>query len=263
VWQPTFVRGLQLTVDYYKIKLKDAVSNPSETDILEDCYDPARNPGFVFNAACAQVLRNPNNGTFNGSAAPGVVLPLSNLGKFDTKGWDIAVSYNLPLRNLGLNPALGRLDISFNGNIVDSWKFQATPRSVNRECVGFYSIACGSNGPSPNPKYKWSQRTAWTMGDLTLSYNWRHIDEVDEEPGGANFLPRFARIRAYDYVDLAATYNLNKNVRLAFSVANVANQKPPVVGNTIGQTSQNSGNTFPQTYDVVGRFFTLGATIKF
>lgn len=263
VWQPAFVRGLTMSVDYYTIKLKDAVSNPSETDILEDCYNATRNPGLVFNAACGQVLRNPNNGTFNGSAAPGVVLPLSNLGRLETKGWDVGITYGLPLRDLGLSPALGRLDISFNGNFVESWKFQATPASVNRDCLGYYSIACGSNGPSPNPKRKWSQRTAWTVGDFMFSYNWRHISAVEEEPGGTNFLPAYSRIGAFDYFDLGAVWNYNKNIRIALSIANVGDKKPPQVGNTIGQTSQNSGNTFPQTYDVIGRFYTLGATIRF
>ncbi len=263
VWQPAFARGLTMSVDYYRIKLKDAVSNPSETDILEDCYNPARNPGLVFNAACAQVLRNPNNGTFNGAAAPGVVLPLSNLGKLETSGWDVAVSYGLALRDLGLNPALGRLDISFNGNFVEKSKFQATPNSVNRDCLGYYSIACGASGPSPNPKYKWNQRTSWTIGDVSMFYNWRHISAVEEEPGGTDFLPAFSRIGAFDYVDVGATWNFNKNIRVNFSIANIADKKPPLVGNTIGQTSQNSGNTFPQTYDVIGRFYTLGATVRF
>jgi outer membrane receptor protein involved in Fe transport len=46
-------------------------------------------------------------------------------------------------------------------------------------------------------------------------------------------------------------------------VANLFDKKPPVVGNTIGTTSGNSGNTFPQVYDVVGRSYSLGATMKF
>jgi hypothetical protein len=35
------------------------------------------------------------------------------------------------------------------------------------------------------------------------------------------------------------------------------------VGNTIGTTSTNSGNTFPQNYDAIGRFVTVGATFSF
>ena len=43
----------------------------------------------------------------------------------------------------------------------------------------------------------------------------------------------------------------------------VFDKKPPEVGNQIGSTGANSGNTFPQTYDTIGRFFTVGASVKF
>jgi outer membrane receptor protein involved in Fe transport len=44
---------------------------------------------------------------------------------------------------------------------------------------------------------------------------------------------------------------------------NLFNKKPPVVGNTIGTTTFNSGDTFPSTYDPLGRRFAAGARIKF
>ena len=33
------------------------------------------------------------------------------------------------------------------------------------------------------------------------------------------------------------------------------------MGSTIGTTGTNAGNTFPATYDTVGRYFTVGATV--
>ena len=32
---------------------------------------------------------------------------------------------------------------------------------------------------------------------------------------------------------------------------------------TIGTTSANSGNTFPQTYDTIGRFYNFGVNVRF
>ncbi|MET0856205.1 MAG: hypothetical protein ABWY27_05605, partial [Telluria sp.] len=65
------------------------------------------------------------------------------------------------------------------------------------------------------------------------------------------------------YVDISAAWNVSKMLRLAVSVNNVANKQPPIVGGTIGTTFTNSGNTFPQNYDAVGRYVTFGATLKF
>jgi hypothetical protein len=47
------------------------------------------------------------------------------------------------------------------------------------------------------------------------------------------------------------------------SINNAANKKPPIVGGTIGTTTMDSGNTFPQSYDAIGRFITFGANLKF
>ena len=36
---------------------------------------------------------------------------------------------------------------------------------------------------------------------------------------------------------------------------------PPVVGNDVGDTSSNSGNTFPSTYSPLGRIFRAGVKL--
>jgi iron complex outermembrane receptor protein len=263
VFSPEAVPGLTVSVDYYKIDIEKAISSASTTDVLNGCYDGALNPGFTFNTFCALIFRNPLNGTFNGAEARGVFTASSNLGKFKTAGYDVAVNYRLPLRSLGLAPNWGTLDLGLNVNKVEKLEFQATPTAVNRDCKGYYSIACGNAFGEPNFKYKFNQRTAWSVGDFRIGYNWRRLSAVIEEPGGTSFLESFARIKAYDYVDLDAAWNVSKNLRVSLSVANLFDKKAPNVGNTIGTTSGNSGNTFPQVYDVVGRYYSLGATLKF
>ncbi|MEO5732819.1 MAG: TonB-dependent receptor [Rubrivivax sp.] len=264
VFEPDFVPGLTVSVDYYNIELTKAISNPSVTDVLNSCYSPTLNPGLGVSAGCAAIGRGPG-GTFNGSSSPGIQLPVSNLGKLATSGIDLAASYRLPLRNVGLSPALGVVDLGLNVTYVDKLEYQATPSSVNRDCLGYYSVACASVNGNGNPfnRVKFAQRASWNVGDFRVGYNWRHLSSVEEEPGGTNFLPAFARIKSFNYVDLNGTWNVTKNVALNLSVNNAFDKKPPEVGNTIGSTTANSGNTFPQTYDVVGRYYTVGASIKF
>jgi iron complex outermembrane recepter protein len=263
VFSPQALPGLTLSFDYYKIDIDKAISNASTTDILNGCYDATLNPGFAFNQFCALIFRSPLNGTFNGAESRGVFTASSNLGRYRAAGYDIAVDFRLPLRDLGLAPKWGVLDLGIKVNKVEKLEFQATPTALNRNCNGYYSIACGNNLGEPNFKHKINQRTSWTVGDLRVGYNWRHLSAVIEEPGGASFLESFSRIKSYDYVDLDASWSVSKNLRLSLSIANLFDKKPPVVGNTIGTTSGNSGNTFPQVYDVVGRYFTVGATMKF
>ena len=254
---------LAISVDYYEIKITDAVSSPSTTDILDRCYNAGQNPGFTLNEFCGMIGRNTLNGTFNGNEARGVTTPSSNLGTQRTSGVDLNVSYRLAVSKLGMDSRWGNLDISLGANRVNSYKFQATPTSVERDCLGYYSVACNNIVSAPVYKNKFNQRTNWNMGAFSVGYNWRYVSGVIEEPGGTVFLPAFASIPSYSYVDLNANWNINKNIRVNLSVTNAANKKPPIVGGTIGGTGPNSGNTFPQSYDAVGRYVTLGASVKF
>ncbi len=158
VWTPNFADNLSITLDYYKIEISDAVSSPTATDVLTDCYATTRNPTLAMNAACGQVLRDPVTGTFNGATAPGVVRPLSNVGYYETDGYDLGVTYRFVFDNA----SLGDLGFTFHANFVESWLFQSTPNAVVRDCLGYYSVACDtatSLTSGPRPESTWMQTT--------------------------------------------------------------------------------------------------------
>ncbi len=261
VFEP--VAKLAISLDYYKIKIDKAVSSFSTADVIDGCYTAALNPGFVMNAHCANVGRDPTNGLFNGVGAKGVLTALSNSGNQSTSGYDLNVAYKLAATQLGMDKSMGNFDFSFALNQVQTFLFQATPTSLNRDCLGYYSLACGNVQAAPSYKRKFNQRTNWKVGDIEVGYNWRYVSAVIEEPGGTDFFPAYASIPSYSYVDLSAVYNFSKKIKFNLSVLNVGNKQPPLVGNTIATTGMTSGNTFPNSYDTIGRYFTFGATVKF
>lgn len=288
--------GFSLTVDYFNIKVKDAITTPAQGDILNGCYSAALNPSFAYNGFCQLIQRNPLNGTLNGAGeTPGVILGGSNLGVIQTAGIDFGVSQRLPLDELGLNNA-GALSFGFNATWLDYYHFQATPLSINRDCTGYYSTNC----TNPRPNWKWNGRATYSLGGFDASVLWRHINSVQLEeyratattplttaqPGGPNpaltgsstlvingvtytgvptggIQPAFRSIGAYDYFDIALRYSVNDNLDLSLTVDNITDKKPPLVGSGVGGTAFNSGNTFPTTYDVIGRYFTFGIRLKY
>ena len=52
-------------------------------------------------------------------------------------------------------------------------------------------------------------------------------------------------------------------IEIERTVQNLLDKKPPIVGNTIGSTTYNSGNTFPSSYDALGRRYAVSAKLKF
>jgi outer membrane receptor protein involved in Fe transport len=58
-------------------------------------------------------------------------------------------------------------------------------------------------------------------------------------------------------------FGVSENFDMTLTVMNLLDKDPPIVGSTIGTTSFNSGNTYPSTYDALGRRFAIGGRLKF
>jgi outer membrane receptor protein involved in Fe transport len=294
VLRPRFLPGLNATIDYYNIKINRAISFPTPGDVISACFDNF-SAASATSLACTTIRRNPLTGTIEGDPAttPGLPFPLTNLGRIATDGIDVSLDYR---RNIGtIMGAPSKLAIAFGGNWTHSNKFQAINittaqfpnQSINRECVGFYSANC-----NPAPKFSFTERTTLSLGRVDLSLFWRYIGKVRYEPveaaaSGALFsgtiesgpcpgnplcdVPgtfngetvNFNRIKAHHYFDFTTRFNVNEHFDLTFTVMNLFDKDPPIVGSSAGTTTFNSGNTFPASYDPLGRRFAAGARIKF
>jgi outer membrane receptor protein involved in Fe transport len=81
--------------------------------------------------------------------------------------------------------------------------------------------------------------------------------------GNGGIFPKFQEIDEYHYLDLYGSYNYRDIATISFGVDNVMAKHPPVVGNAVADTSSNSGNTFPSTYDTLGRVYRMGVDLRF
>ncbi len=272
VLQPSFVPGLTLTADYFDIDIKDAITAPSVADVVNGCFSPTNTNASL--PACLNIRRNPLTGGLSGpqTNTPGVFRGSTNQGIIETNGVDIGLTYK---RDIGF------ANLTFNGLATYTFDnlFQATPASINRECVSYYSTSCGN----PQPKLQWNARTTLGFGNTDVSLLWRHLDGVSVEPilpttptraqliasatptteGPATVFAAFRTIPAYDYFDLSMRQAIGENLQFTFTVTNLLDKSPPLVGNTIGGTGPNSGNTFPSVYDALGRRFTVAVRLKF
>lgn len=259
VFQPEFAPNFVVTVDYYNIKITGAITNPTPDDVVDACFGNIT-AASATDPACTTIRRDPSTGALFGEAAIVAGLPqsLSNLGRLATDGIDLQVNYS---KDLGF----ANWSAAVVGNWTNKSTFQATPTSVNRDCVGLYGVNCGSI----QPEFQWSVRNTLSFKAFDISLLWRHIDGVKYEDGDAfagtlngkqtdfNFIP------AYDYFDLSGRVNVSDNVTITLTVQNLLDKQPKIVGNTIGSTSYNSGNVYPSTYDALGRRYAATARLRF
>ncbi|WP_100658164.1 TonB-dependent receptor plug domain-containing protein [Alteromonas flava] len=246
VWTPEFngFDSFVISADYYKIDIQDIIGNFSAQEVLDSCYTNG------LTEDCAKINRV--GGDLTGSAA-GVNLFTTNLSYLEAEGVEIAFNMSFDLDDMG------SLRLSGNINKYLSQESQSSATVPVLDCKGYYGTSC-----DPLSDLRWVQRTTWTYDDLTLSVQWRHISSVDVEPPESSLrFEEFRSIDAYDYIDLFGSYQINDYITLTAGVDNLFDDDPPALGNQIGDTSSNSGNTFPSNYDTLGRIYKAGINFRF
>jgi iron complex outermembrane receptor protein len=288
VFQPDFLPRFNLSVDYYNIKIDNVIGAPLPGDIIAACFGNVT-AASAADPACTSIRRNPLTGGLDGDAAttPGLFGQTNNNGRLFTDGIDLLMNWSTDL-------GFASLDWSFVGNWTHSSKFKSdvnVATSLNRECVGYYSVNCSFTG-SIQPEYQFSNRFTLGFDKVDLSLLWRWQDSVSFEPAqlqadidaaiaagtspttgcpdptgtdpnGCVVDPKFRKIKAANYFDLTGRFSVSDNLTVTMTVQNLLDKKPPIVGNTIGSTTYNSGNTFPSTYDALGRRYAVSAKLKF
>jgi outer membrane receptor protein involved in Fe transport len=258
VFTPRFAPGLAITVDYFDISIDDTISTFGANNILTACYSAGDAQ------ACSLIERNPGTGQL--WIGTGNVRNLNtNIGSLETTGWDINVGYtglemgrfgslafNLTgtyLEELITTPVPG-LDIDPTKARVRDWY----------DCTGFYSTVCGI----PNPQWRHRFRTTWqTPWDVDLSFTWRYFHDVTGLDGANDPMPQTNldyELPAESYFDLAANWAITEKASVAIGINNFLDDNPSISGQ-VGTTG--NGNTFPQTYDALGRYVFVRATVDF
>ena len=282
VFQPTFVSGLTVSVDYYNIEVEDAITSATPADIISACFGTVT-AASATSPACTGIRRSPTTGRLSGTSTaanplPGLPTPLTNNGLLQTSGIDLALNWRGDL-------GFAELSLGFNANYTFNSEFQASPTAFNRDCVGYYSANCASI----QPEYSWNQRTTLSFDDVDVSLYWRHIAGVEYEGQADDFAARgftatnrnlfrgtitgrgalvgrtadFNRIPSYNYFDLTVRFDITENLELTLQGFNIFDKQPPIVGSSAGTTSFNGGNTYPSTYDAIGRRYAAAVRLRF
>lgn len=254
VWQPDFLPSFNISVDYYNIEIENLISTTGAINTIQACYF------FADANSCNRIDRNANGALWVGS---GQVEDLNtNIGGVTTSGYDINANYSYELG------AMGGLDFNFVGTLLDDLTIDpgiATASSY--DCTGFYANQCstGTLPGTPNPEWRHHFRTTWGTPwmDLNLALTWRHIGEVSLISAATNAAQggrADSTLEAQNYIDISGNMPINESIKMRFGINNLLDDDPPLSA-SVGTTG--NGNTYPQTYDSLGRFLFVGATVDF
>jgi len=266
VFTPQAMRSLAISVDYFDIQIDGYIGSIDAQVSLTQCLET----GNAF--YCSLIHRNPTTGALFGYNTEGGYVKATsiNTGYLKTTGYDINASYVLNTEDV-FGADYGRVNFALTGTLLKSLETEVLPGLGSYDCTGLYGGACGQ----PSPEWRHNLRATWTVPwadrfyvPSTVSVNWRHFGETELATNTSNqYLSgtkstRNAKIGSYDYIDVAVTKDLPHNLVLRAGINNLFDKAPPaIMGGLL--VENGNGNTFPSTYDPLGRMLFIGVSSKF
>ena len=246
------VRGLNLSLDYFDIKVKDTISNIDPTTTLSKCLDTG-------NASYCNLITRDRLGTLWLLDTGRIVATNLNLGSVHTTGFDVGANWQESITGFG------GINLAFIGTLLRKLETEEVKGDGSYDCVGLYGPnKCGT----PNPKWRHKLRATWqTPWDFDVAATWRHIDAVSlqntsSQPklaGASNAVDR--ELAAQNYLDLAGIWKASKSFDITFGINNILDKDPPITSQLF--TGTGNGNTYPGVYDAFGRKVFLTGTYRF
>ncbi|MEZ5500541.1 MAG: TonB-dependent receptor [Steroidobacteraceae bacterium] len=248
VFTPVFAPGLAASLDYYDIKIDKTITTFGPENTLNACYNNNDTE------ACSRIQRNQLGQLWVGT---GHVEDLNiNIGSLKTKGVDLQINYN------GLSIGrMGKLNLSLQGTRTQELIAEPGPGVAPYDCVGYFSSSCANltNG-GPTPKWRHRARIGWNTpwSGIDLALSWRYIGSAKTFRNDPTIIDY--EFPAFSYFDLSGSWTVSDKIDVRLGINNLLDKNPPVSAN-VGTTG--NGNTYPQTYEALGRFIFTSATVRF
>ena len=252
VFRPTGFRGFSVAIDYYRMKVSNAISaiNGTLPSIQQVCE--ASNGASTFCALYDRPLPFSNTTAAN---APTVVRSVTlNASELKTWGVDAEVNYRFAV---GANSRITlRGLVGYQPQLTTILAPGLPPQ------VGSGAAAIQGTGGVP----KWRLTGFITFDSphwsLDIQERWRSSLKPDVNQ---SVVYAIADIPSVAYTDLTLTAKIDQDGKkqIFFSVQNLFDKAPPVF--VTAATSGTPNFSFPAVSgdDILGRYFTVGARMKF
>lgn len=238
VFQPSFIRGLRMAVDWQKIEIANTIANLNAAAIATGCFDNTNfNTADVPNANtfCSRIRRSPDG------QIEFIQTGFVNGGFLNFTGWTAEIAYVKDLSEWGFAYG-GDLSLTATG-----FKLTRLKSSTNNVVVN------DDEGEIGNAQHR---------GQLTLGYNrpaWGFNWQIDYQDGAV--INNDDSPEARDILGTSSYWLHNAGVRvkitdrgnLRLAVTNVFDKKPPIP--TLGLSAG--------VYDILGRRYSVTFNWKF
>ena len=180
------------------------------------------------------------------------VAVLRGIYRLKVEGIDVGVNYR---HDLG---RIGHASLEFTGSYLSKYVVDNGGLSESFDCAGLHGFQCFD----PIPQWRHNLRLTWEgRQGISVSGFWRYTGKLKFRPY-PDFNPDPSpKVSPQSYFDLATIFRVEPNYSLRLGVNNIFDKEPPIV--IACNSAQCNGNTLPQWYDPLGRYFFAGFTLDF
>ncbi|WP_394130155.1 TonB-dependent receptor plug domain-containing protein [Shewanella maritima] len=230
VWNVEAIKGLSMTLDYYRIDVDNAVNTVNGSSKLAACYDSAG----MSHPFCSDehFIRDPNTGEITY-----LQTQLGNAANETVSGVDFALFYQ---RDFGEYSTSTTLEVGY----LDEYSIQTYEDGPVEERAG----TIGYDGSYT----KWRANAYFDVAkdDWQVSYNIQYIGAADDQYATAGDIGD--SVDAVTYHNVQMQYRFNQQLSVNGGIDNIFNQQAPY------HQSYTDANTNTMTYDLMGRRFYIG-----
>lgn len=264
VVSPGFLRGFRVSLDWYQIKLSDAIVNLTGQRVTDLCLQANLLCDRVTFASPIDITR--------------VDAGQANVGSITLRGFDFEASYHLPLSDLK-SSIPGALDLRFLLNNQYDFVVQQGAGAVIRNYAGQSGPGSEAGDFYPTPKWMWNAIIGYSTDRFNYSLTVRHVGKGilnaerigPEDAGYSPTLPNSIttnRVQGATYFNVAMSYKIplgsdnDQNVEVFGTIENLFDKKPPVApgSSAINPAAYPTNAIF---FDTFGMRWKAGMRLKF
>ncbi|KAG1273460.1 hypothetical protein G6F65_011026 [Rhizopus arrhizus] len=247
VYSPDFVPGLDVSLDWWKIRIDNTIVGDSPNQILKDCYEQG------IEARCSRFTRDPSNGIVTG-----LKFGNRNAGFAETEGYDLDVSYRV-------DTGYGKLSAGWTSTYVSKNVYRST--NDVRDAITPINGVANTIGTATSLAFRVRSNLVlgWDVGDFGVSWTARYYSGVKERCANASLYPdecsdptflapwlkaptAYNERGAVTFHDVQFRYNLPWDATVSVGANNVFGKEAPVM-----YSKPNSSFSYYGGYDI-GRF---------
>lgn len=239
VYQPSWLDGLRLSVDYYDIRIEGQIGTLTADDILRQCFLD-KNQTF-----CDAVTLGANN------QVTGIIRQFENLDRFKTRGVDLEAAYQTQVGDL-FSDGEGTLNLRMLANYTDTLATTARSTGATTDVAGQFG--------TPHWTVFGTARYKGERFGTTLDLRWYEGGTINNLlTEGLNTVNgiNINRVEPTLYTNLTFDYDFSaakdNSLQLFVRVSNVFNVDPPFPVTGEGRS----------LYDPTGRAYKGGIRFRF